>query len=388
MLPSDAHVLSVDDHVIEHPQVWQDRLPAKHKEAGPKIVEIEGTSVDPLGNEHVGKQQLWQFEGRNYPTIGLNAVAGKDYKDIGTDPVRYDEMRPGSYDVKERLVDMDEDGVQAQLCFPSFPGFAGSTFFGATDKVLAYECVKAWNDFILDEWAAYAPERFIPLVIVPYWDADQSADEVERTAAKGAKAVSFTESPHAAGLPSFHTDHWDRVFAACQDADVPLCLHFGSGGAPSVAPDANFAVAIALFGTNSQFTCTELLLSPVFHKFPSLKVALSEGGIGWMPWLLERIDYVWERHRWYTGVNTDVRPSDLFRQHIFGCFIADETGIEVRHTIGVDNIMFESDYPHSDSNWPSSRKKLEVALADVPDDEARKIAELNTRRVFNFTAGR
>jgi len=165
---------------------------------------------------------------------------------------------------------------------------------------------------------------------------------------------------------------------------MPMCLHFGSGGGPAVSPGANFAVAIALYGTNSLFTMTELLLSPTFHNHPNLKVALSEGGIGWMPWMNERIDYVWERHRHYTGCNPDVRPSDLFRKHIFGCFISDDTGIEVRDLIGVDNIMFESDYPHSDSNWPSSRVVLEKMLADVPDDEARKIAEDNARRVYNF----
>jgi predicted TIM-barrel fold metal-dependent hydrolase len=129
---------------------------------------------------------------------------------------------------------------------------------------------------------------------------------------------------------------------------------------------------------------TDLLLSPTFHKLPRLRVALAEGGIGWMPWLLERIDYTWERHRHYTGCNPHVRPSDLFRQHIFGRFISDDTGIAVRHRIGIDNIMFESGYPHSDSNWPSSRTVLEKMLADVPDDEARKIAEDDTRRVFNF----
>jgi predicted TIM-barrel fold metal-dependent hydrolase len=384
MLPSDAHVISVDDHVIEHPTVWQDRLPSNYKEAGPNITEIEGTSVDPLGNEHVGKQQLWRFEGRHYPTIGLNAVAGKPKETFGIDPVRFDDMIPGCWDVKQRIEDMDTDGVQAQLCFPSFPGFAGKTFYEATDKELARECVKAWNDFILDEWCAEAPERFIPMVLVPFWNPEQAATEIQRTAAKGAKAVTFPEAPHAIGLPSFHTDHWDPVLAAAQDAEMPLCLHFGSGGAPSIAPDANFAVAIALFGTNSQFACVDLLLSPVFHKFPRLRVALSEGGIGWMPWLLERTDYTWERHRHYTGINQDVRPSDLFRDHVFGCFIADESGVEMRHLIGVDNIMFESDYPHSDSNWPNSRKVLEEALAPVPEDEARKIAGLNARRVFNF----
>ena len=372
MLPDDVQVISVDDHVIEHPRVWTDRLPAKHREAGPQVVEGEGGT------------QLWSFDGKQMPTIGLNAVAGKDPKDFGLDPVRFDEMLPGCYDVAARVADMDLDGVHAQMCFPSFPGFAGSTFFAASDKELANACVSAWNDFIIDEWCAAAPGRFIPMVMVPYWDVDAAVAEVQRTAAKGAKAITFTEAPHRLGLPSFHSDHWDPFLAAAQDADLPLCLHFGTGGAPEVAPDANVAVAIALFGMNSQFTTIDLLLSPVFHKFPRLRVALSEGGIGWIPYVLERADYTWERHRWYTGVNTEVRPSELFRDHVFGCFIADNAGVEMRELAGVDNLMFEGDYPHSDSNYPNSRKLLAEVLLDVPDDDARKIAEENARRVFNF----
>ena len=119
------------------------------------------------------------------------------------------------------------------------------------------------------------------------------------------------------------------MLAAAQDADMPLCLHFGTRRRPRRSrPTRTFAVAIALFGTNAQFATVDLLLSPVFHKFPRLRVALSEGGIGWIPYVLERTDYTWERHRWYTGVNTDVRPSDLFRDHIFGCFIADNAGLD------------------------------------------------------------
>ena len=371
MLPDDVQVISVDDHVIEHPRVWTDRLPAKYQEVGPRVVEQDG-------------MELWTFEGRLSPTIGLNAVAGKDPKDFGLDPARYDDMLPGCYDVDARLADMDLDGIHAQMCFPSFPGFAGSTFFAAEDKELAVACVAAWNDFIIDEWCAAAPGRFIPMVMVPFWDVDASVAEIERTAAKGAKAITFTEAPHRLGLPSYHSDHWDPLFAAAQDADLPLCLHFGTGGAPEVAPDANFAVLIALFGMNSQFATVDLLLSPVFHKFPRLRVALSEGGIGWIPYVLERVDYTWERHRWYTGVNTEVRPSELFRDHIFGCFIADNAGVEMRDLAGVDNLMFEGDYPHSDSNFPSSRKLLAEVLRDVPDADARKIAEDNARRVFNF----
>jgi predicted TIM-barrel fold metal-dependent hydrolase len=372
MLAEDVQLISVDDHVIEPPTVWTDRLPHKYLEAGPRVVELEGGS------------QAWAFAGRVVPSIGLNAVAGKDPKDFGLDPMRFDQMLPGCYDVKARLADMDLDGVHAQMCFPSFPGFAGSTLFAATDKQLANACVSAWNDFIIDEWAAAAPDRFIPMVMVPFWDVPAAVSEVRRTAAKGAKAITFSEAPHRLGLPSFHSDHWDPFLAVAEEAHMPLCLHFGSGGAPEVAPDANFAVSIALFGMNSQSTTVDLLLSPVFHKFPRLRVALSEGGIGWIPYVLERLDYTWERHRWYTGVNTEVRPSDLFRDHIFGCFIADNAGIEFRHLIGVDNLMFEGDYPHSDSNFPASRQKLAGVLADVAEGEVRQIAEENARRMFNF----
>ena len=372
MLPDDAQLVSVDDHVIEHRAVWTDRLPQRFAERGPRVVEQSGGA------------EMWSFEGTLIPTIGLNAVAGKDPRQFGIDPVRYDEMLPGCYDVGARVADMDTDGVAAQLCFPSFPGFAGGTLFKASDKELATACVIAWNDFILDEWCAAAPDRFIPMMMVPFWDVEATVKEVERTAAKGARAVTFTEAPHRLGLPSFHSDHWDPFLAAAQDAGWPLCLHFGTGGAPQVSPDASFAVSIALFGMNSQATTVDLLLSPVFHKFPRLRVALSEGGIGWMPYVLERVDTTWERHRWYTGINTDVRPSELFRRNIFGCFIADDAGLEVRHRIGVDNIMFEGDYPHSDSNFPATRKKLAEALLDVPDDEARQIAEGNARRVFDF----
>jgi predicted TIM-barrel fold metal-dependent hydrolase len=372
MLPNDVQIVSVDDHVIEHPMVFQDRLPEKFRARGPRIEQ------DDQGRD------LWIFEDQAHPGVGLNAVAGKDYKDFGTDPVAYSEMRPGCYDSAERIADMDADGVYAQLCFPTFPGFCGSKFLAAEDKALAAACVGAWNDWMLDEWCAAAPDRQIPLSLVPFWDVAAAAAEAERVISRGSRAISFTESPHALGLPSFHTDHWDPLLAVLDEAGVPLALHFGSGGAPSVAPEAPFTTAIALFGINSQMATIDLVNSPVFTKFPRLKVALSEGGIGWMPYILERADYTWERHRWYTGMENARRPSEIFHHHIFGCFIADDAGLANLDRIGVDNVMFESDYPHSDSNWPNARKKLEESLARVPDDVARKVAEDNARRVFDF----
>jgi hypothetical protein len=373
-------LLSTDDHLIEHPRVWSDRLPAKYLGAGPRIVDQARPSGGP-------PSEVWSYENRIYPYIGLNAVAGKKPEEFGTEPTRYDEMIPGCYDPKARLVDMDIDGVWGAINFPSFPKFAGTVFLEGEDKELARLCVQAWNDYVLDEWCAAAPDRFIPMIILPLWDVDACVAEIRRDANKGAKCIAFPENPVPLGLPSLHTDHWDPVFAAAVETDMPITMHFGTSGKPPItAPEAPMAVMIALFGCNSMYATVDLLFSPTLHKFPDLKVGLSEGGIGWIPYILERSDMTWERHRHYQNINQTVRPSDLFRKHFHGCFIDDFFGVENRRHIGVDNITWECDYPHSDSYWPHSRKRAAEAFVDVPDEEVHKMVELNVRRLYNFGA--
>jgi predicted TIM-barrel fold metal-dependent hydrolase len=377
-------IISVDDHVIEHPRVWQDRLPAKHRDAGPQIIETaEGHHV-------------WRYEGQLYPQIGLNAVAGKPPSEYGMDPVRYEQMIPGCYDADERIKDMDTDGVHGALSFPTFPGFAGGVFQRANDRELALECVRAWNDFQVDEWCASAPDRLIPLGLLPTWDPALAVAETERLAGLGTKAISFPDSPVPLGLPSFHhPTHWEPLWDAVEAADLPVCLHFGGGAyvpgfsaavTPQPKEPAPFAVSIAVFSTNLMWSTTDLIFSGVLQRHPNLKFMLSEGGIGWIPYMLERMDYTWERHRWYQNISRTDRPSDLFRQHFWGCFIDDVHGVASRHAIGVDNILIEVDYPHSDSNWPNSRKRVAEHLVDVPDDEAHKIVELNARELLHFGA--
>ncbi|KRE97999.1 amidohydrolase [Nocardioides sp. Soil777] len=376
MLRDDVQIVSVDDHVIEHPTVWTDRVAAKFKDSAPRIERADD------GND------WWIYEGEKAGNFALNAVAGKHPKDFGLDPRSYDDMLPGCYKIEDRISDMDIEGVWAQLCFPNFAGFAGRTFSASKDNELALECTRAYNDFILEEWCGHDPERQIPLLTLPYWDLEASIAEFERTAPLGARSYTFPEVPNRNDLPSWHTDHWDPLLARCAEADIPLSLHFGSGGMPPVSSEGmstNFTVTIAAFATSSMITFAELLLSPVFHKFPNLRMALSEGGIGWLPYMLERTQEVWTRHRFYNDVHQDVSPRELWdRGHLGGCFISDAAGIEARHTIGVDKIMFESDYPHSDSNWPHTRKMLVEALADVPDDEARLMCEDNARKFYNF----
>ncbi|MCW2529475.1 MAG: amidohydrolase [Pseudonocardiales bacterium] len=382
----DHHqIVSVDDHLIEHPRVFQDRLPERLKEAGPKILEQDGKHV-------------WSYAGTIYPTIGLNAVAGKPPSEFGMDPVRYEDMIPGCYDPVERVKDMDIDGVQAAVCFPSFPGFAGGIFQRAEDKELALACVKAWNDFNVDEWAASAPDRLIPMAILPTWDVDLCVEEGLRMAAKGARTFTFPDSPVPLGLPSFHNDYWDPLWSVCEETGVSASLHFGSSsyvpgfsfsGMKAVPgqmtmPDAPFIVAIASFATNLMWTTLDLLYSGTLQRHPKLQFSLAEGGIGWIPYILERADQSWEKHRYYQKVDFDTRPSDLFRKHFWGCFIEDAFGVQNRHAIGVDRICIEIDYPHSDSVWPNSRKIAGEMLHDVPDDEVEMIVETNARRLLNF----
>jgi predicted TIM-barrel fold metal-dependent hydrolase len=385
-LQDDMQIISVDDHVIEHPRVWKDRLPQKYQEIGPNIIETEE-------GHHV-----WTFEGERFPYIGLNAVAGKEPKDFGMEPLRYDDMIPGCYDPVVRVRDMDVDGVQAALCFPSFPGFGGGVFHRAKDKDLALACVQAWNDFMTDEWCASAPDRLIPLAILPTWDVDLCAAEAKRMAAKGARTVSFPDSPQPLGLPSFHSDYWTPLWDVLEDTEMPASLHFGSGsfvpgfsfsasgllpeGSPP--PDAPYIVAITLFAGNLMWSLTDLLFSGQLQKHPKLKFMLSEGGIGWIPYILERADYAWNRHRYYMPIDFDAKPSDLFHDHFWGCFIDDNHGLANRHTIGVDRITVEIDYPHSDSQWPNSRKVLAESFLDVPDDEVRMMVETNAREVLRF----
>ena len=392
-MPLQDHMklISVDDHLIEHPMVWEDRLPAAHREAGPRIVEIDKPMS--LGQDASGmdlgqttkKAQVWFYEGRPYPQIGLNAVAGRPHTEYGMDPIRYDEMLPGCYDPKERLADMDLDGVHAAMCFPSFPRFAGTVFLEGQDKELARLCVEAYNDFVLDEWCAPARDRYIPVVILPVWDQDACVREVHRTAAKGAKVISFPENPVPLGLPSIYDAAWTPVFKAVEETGMPLGLHFGtSGRAPQPSPESPIAVMISLMSTNSMQAVADLLFSPVFHRHPNLRIMMSEGGIGWAPFLLERCEATWTKHRWYQNIDREIPPSELFRRHITLCFIDDQVGIEERHRIGIGNITWECDYPHSDSNWPGSRKRVAEMFQAVPDDEVHRIVELNAREVLHF----
>src|SRR4051794_23889950 len=314
MLPADAKVISVDDHIIEHPNVWQDRLPSKWRERAPQVRYEDGIPI-------------WHYDGRRYAPLGLDAVAGDDPTEFKLDTKKFEAMRPGCYDPKARLDDMDINGIWASLAFPQFPRFAGQTFLEGPDHDLGLACVEAWNDFVPDEWGATDTARLIPLSIVPLWDPQRCAAEIERTAALGARAITFSENPAALGLPSFWSDAWDPMLSALEESDTPMCLHIGSSSRPIVPHgDAPLPVIISLLGLLSMSALSDLVFSPVFTRHPRLKVILAECGIGWVPYMLERLDQVWHKQRHHSAVNVEQKPSECFRDHIWTCFIQEAAG--------------------------------------------------------------
>ena len=376
MSVDDMIFISVDDHVVEPPNVFEGRLPSKYAGLAPKVVHTSG------GND------VWVFDGQTIPNIGLNAVAGRPKEEYGVNPTSFEEMRPGCYDVNERVKDMSAGGVLACLCFPSFPSFSGRLFMGADDKDLALAIVQAYNDWHIDEWCGTHPGRFIPMALPVLWDPELCATEIRRVAAKGCHALTFTENPATLGLPSFHDTHWDPVWRALVDVGTVLNVHLGSSGKLAVtAPDAPMDVMITLQPMNICMAAADLVWSRVFKEYPTLRVALSEGGTGWIPYFLDRLDRTYDMHHLWTGQDFGGRvPSDVFREHILTCFIADPVGLTLRHEIGIDNICWEQDYPHSDSSWPNAPEELVQMAAryDVPRTDLDKITHENAMRWYQF----
>ncbi len=373
--PDDLILISVDDHVIEPPDVFVNHLPAAYLDRAPKLVRREDGS------------DVWVFGEAVIENAALNAVAGRPKEEYGLEPQSLDEVRPGCYEVGERVKDMDAGGVLASMNFPSFPTFTARLF--ATDDVdLSLALVRAYNDWHIDEWCGTHPGRFIPMAVPAIWDAELSAAEVRRVAAKGCHSLSFTENPAALGYPSFHDGYWDPLWRALCDTGTVLSIHLGSSGRMSIpAVDSPPDVMITLQPMNIQSAAADLLWSRVLKEYPSLRIALSEGGTGWIPYFLERVDRTFEMHHTWTLQDFGGRlPSEVFRQHFLTCFISDPVGVELRHRIGIDNMAWEADYPHSDSMWPGAPEELGAVFEknEVPADEVDRITHQNAMRWYSF----
>jgi predicted TIM-barrel fold metal-dependent hydrolase len=375
MRADDMILISVDDHIAEPADMFVGHVPEKYRERAPRVeTDAEGT------------QQWWygDLRGRN---LGLNAVAGKPREMFNVNPSTYAEMRPGCYDVHERVRDMSAGGTLAGLNFPNWPGFAGQVLHEGPDRALNEIMINAYNDWHVDEWCAAYPGRFIPCGILPLFDVDKAAAEVRRLAAKGCHAATFSENPAALRMPSIHSGHWDPLFAACSDVGTVLCCHVGSSSkGAATSADAPPSVAMGLSSVMSIYSLGDLLWADFWWRFPDLTFSLTEGDIGWIPYFLQRAEHIQDRHSGWTQQRfpEGAGPAEVFRQRILCCFINDPVGVSLLDHFNIDNVCWESDFPHSDSSWPNGPEVNEVQFASLTDVQVNKITHENAIRHFSF----
>ena len=387
-------IISVDDHVVEPPDLFEGRLAKRWTDVGPRVVrrpwEPGAGFKQAFRPATTGPEtDFWLIDEICLGVPKVEASAGFAPEEIGAGPVRYDEMRPGCFRVKERLADMDTNSVERSLCFPNIMRFAGQLFLWLKDKELGLACVRAYNDWMVEEWAAESGGRLLPLCLIPLWDPVLAAEEVRRNAARGVRAVTFSELPAQLGLPSIHDadGHWWPFFQACDETGTVICIHIGSSSTiPTSSPDSPGCVRMATISFNAQLAFTDWLFSGLLIKFPNLKLAFSESQIGWMPYALERMDRIWRVGNATARIDPAMvqPPSSYMAGRVFGCFFEDTFGVEVRDQVGVDQITFEVDYPHQDSTWPHTHEYISEVLAGIPAEEAYKIVRGNAIDLFGL----
>jgi predicted TIM-barrel fold metal-dependent hydrolase len=370
--------ISVDDHVVEPPGLWRDRLPAKYVDEGPRTIRQKGKIVFDVTRQPnfiVGDGpddrwcDIWLYEDARSPLRGDLTAVGPLADATPSTPVTYDDVLPGCFDQTHRLSDMELNHTEASLCFPTVPRFCGQLFLNRKDMDLSLLCVRAYNDWMIEDWCGGAGAgHLIPLTLIPLWDPELAAAEVRRCAALGSHAVAFSEDPSALGLPSIHTGEWEPFFAACAETHTVINMHIGSSSKnPETSPGAPMISMVALTSENSVHALVDWLLCGALPRHPSLKIALSESQVGWMPFILERLDSAWRRSKNYDpGIYELIPelPSSYVPGRVFACVFDDSVGLALRDTVGMGQIMFETDYPHADSTFPDSRRVAEKMIAE------------------------
>ncbi|MVZ99902.1 amidohydrolase family protein [Actinomadura sp. LD22] len=374
--PVENLIISVDDHLIEPADMFTPRVPARFGDDIPEIVTVDGA-------------EAWRFEDQILHNMGLNAVAGRPPEEWNDEPTNFSELRRGCFDIEARIKDMDINGVYASVCFPSrIAGFGGARFAEAKDQELGKACVRAWNDWYHDEWMSPYPDRIIGLQLTHLTDPEEGAREIRRNAERGFHALSFPEVPGKVGLPTLRSGHWDPIFRACEETGTVVCLHTGSSGQlKDIESDTPRDALVSLFPAYALLSAMNWLWSMVPSRFPNLKIALAEGGIGWVPMIIDRLRYMdshaGQAQTFQAWTDKEHSPTEVLLRNFFFCAFDDPAALLVRDRIGVDNIMVEVDYPHADGSWPNTQPFYAELLKDVPKEERDKICWSNAAKLFD-----
>jgi len=376
MVPRNFFI-SADEHVEEHPEVWTRRL--SQSKWGGRVPHIERRAD---GGER------WFVDGRELPRRGVDE-AGAALSHRTRVAERWQDVPAAVYDPRERLKAMDADGIDYSVLYPTVAGVGGEVFAEADDKDLALACVRAYNDWLVEEWAG-ASARFIPQCLVPLSSVDAAVKEIERSVAKGHRGVILPGIPmELRELPHINDPLYDPLWAACRDARVPICFHAGASAATQLKPYAGFAPEVrgafeALTRPASTiFVLVNVLLSRILFRFPELKVVFSESALGWGSYLLEYFDYQFENdHVHLEGY--PLKPSELFQRQCFLTGWYDAGSLKNLGLLTTGNILWCANFPLATSTWPESRKFVERSFDGIADSARRQILWDNAARLYKI----
>jgi predicted TIM-barrel fold metal-dependent hydrolase len=371
-------IISVDDHVLEPPDAFRSRVPERMQEAAPHMAPVDGVPH-------------WILDGQPEPVLMANATVGRPVNEWRShDAMEFEkESRKGTWDPDARLADMDVNGVWSSLNFPSLPwGFSGRALSNLKDKELGLACVRAYNDWYYEEWTSRHPDRFIGSQITWLNDAEVAAQEIRRNAARGTRAISFTENPEKLGRPSIYTRFWDPFFAACSETGTVVNLHVGSAGiSTKPSTDSPTDASVALFPLGSMTAIIDWIFSKIPVRFPDLKICMSEGGASWVPTVIERLNRAYRQsdHPEAAWDRADGHPVDFLHRNFYFASIEDPSVFRQLDIVGEDKVMIEVDYPHQDSTWPDTQDLIRDELSGLDRKVAEKIAWGNAAKLYGAT---
>jgi predicted TIM-barrel fold metal-dependent hydrolase len=378
-LMPDYTIIDADTHVTEAPDLWTRRVPPHLRERVPRIeTDARGRAVWYLGNEPLAK-------------LGLAATAGVG--SMKDPPKGYADLHPGAWDAGARLEYMDSLGIWAMVMYPNVGGFGNQAFLKLGDPALMLTCVEVYNDW-QTEWASADPRRLLPITSLPFWDVPAAVAEVRRCAAMGHRGILFTGEPHSYGQPVIGDPHWNPLWEVACEHDLPVSFHIGSGNMEgglnkdklkTYGRMATFTeLSVEFFMRNGIQLC-DLLLSGVLARYPAIKFVSVESGIGWIPFVLEALDYQFAgNHVAEERPDLELPPSAYFARNVYGCYWFEQTAPQhLIEKVGVDNILFETDFPHPTSLFGEEvHKRIAGGLAGCTDEIRRKILWSNAEKLY------
>ena len=393
--------ISVDDHLVEPHGLWQDRLPSKFKEQGPRVQRQKGQVVySPAGQPGFATTDgpearwcdVWFYEDTAWPMHAAFAAVGPTALLPATTALTYDDLLPGCFDQTQRLADMDANHTEASLCFPTVPRFCGQLFLNRQDMDLAHLCVRAYNDFMIDEWCGGAGAgRLIPLDARPPLGSRHLRPQRSAGAPTWARMRwRSPRAPRSSVCRASTPESGSRSLPRARRPNTVINMHIGSSSKQSqTSPGAPMIAMVALTSENSVHALVDWLLCGALARYPSLKIALSESQVGWMPFILERLDSAWRRSKNYDPSiyeRIPEPPSSYVPDRVFACVFDDSVGLVLRDHVGMSQIMFETDYPHADSTFPESKLVAEkmIAEAGLSTSEAHQFLRTNAIACYDL----